>query len=225
MYIYIYMYSISIMETNNTSKNEDLTKVIDDLKKEIGEMKKIINVLVHKKDINEEKNDKNITYVVIKENNATNDMNHKIDILMQRLEGKQETKNVATEVKSNEAENKEIVRSTKKKTKADKFFKERKEFIENLEKIMGLTETKREVLLYDLENNNELKKYLKNKITDIQKFYNYYSWNYFKKKDASDIGLLRAIFKDENYNIMNKQVTKEINGVKKKYSVLFFIKI
>jgi hypothetical protein len=144
---------------------------------------------------------------------------------MQRLEGKQETKNVATEVKSNEAENKEIVRSTKKKTKADKFFKERKEFIENLEKIMGLTETKREVLLYDLENNNELKKYLKNKITDIQKFYNYYSWNYFKKKDASDIGLLRAIFKDENYNIMNKQVTKEINGVKKKYSVLFFIKI
>jgi hypothetical protein len=213
------------METNNTSKNEDLTKVIDDLKKEIGEMKKIINVLVHKKDINEEKNDKNITYVVIKENNATNDMNHKIDILMQRLEGKQETKNVATEVKSNEAENKEIVRSTKKKTKADKFFKERKEFIENLEKIMGLTETKREVLLYDLENNNELKKYLKNKITDIQKFYNYYSWNYFKKKDASDIGLLRAIFKDENYNIMNKQVTKEINGVKKKYSVLFFIKI
>ncbi len=219
------MYSISIMETNNTSKNEDLTKVIDDLKKEIGEMKKIINVLVHKKDINEEKNDKNITYVVIKENNATNDMNHKIDILMQRLEGKQETKNVATEVKSNEAENKEIVRSTKKKTKADKFFKERKEFIENLEKIMGLTETKREVLLYDLENNNELKKYLKNKITDIQKFYNYYSWNYFKKKDASDIGLLRAIFKDENYNIMNKQVTKEINGVKKKYSVLFFIKI
>lgn len=75
---------------------------------------------------------------------------------------------------------------------------------------MSLTESKREVLLYDLENNNEFKKYLKDKIADIQKFYNYNSWNYFKNKDAGNIALLKSIFKDENYNIMNKQVMKEI---------------
>ena len=219
------------METNNTSTNEDLTKIINDLKKEISDMKKIINVLVQNKEEKgekEEKNDKNITYVVIKENQATNDMNHKIDMLMQRLEGKQETRNVVTEVKDNEIQNKEIIRSTKKKTKADKFLKERKDFIDNLEKIMGLTESKREVLLYDLENNNELKKYLKDKIADIQKFYNYYSWNYFKKlknTESGEIGLLKSIFKNENYNIMNKQVLKEINGLKKMYSVLYFIKL
>ena len=38
----------------------------------------------------------------------------------------------------------------------------------------------------------------------------------FQKKDASDLGLLRAIFKDEKYNKMNKQVTKELDKIKKK---------
>lgn len=218
------MYSIAIMETNNTSTNEDLTKVINDLKKEISDMKKVIDILVQNKDEKEEKKDKNVTYFVIKENQVANDMNHKIDILMQKLDEKKETKNAVID-DNNQIKREEIIKSTRKKTKAEKYQKERKNFIDELEKKMGLTEVKREVLLYDLENNNELKKYLKDKIADIQKFYNYYSWNYFKKKDASDIGLLRAIFKDENYNIMNKQVMKEINGVKKKYSVLFFIKI
>jgi hypothetical protein len=223
----IYIHIIILMEETNTSINEDLIKVINDMKKEIIDMKKIINVLVQNKNEKEEiteKNDKNITYVVIKGNQATDDMNHKIDIVMQLLEKKQETKNDVLEVINEETEKKEIIKSTKKKTKVDKFQKERVNFVNELEKIMGLTETKREVLLYDLENNNELKKYLKDKIADIQKFYNYYSWNYFKKKDASDIGLLKSIFKNEKYNIMNKQVIKEINGIKKMYSVLYFIK-
>lgn len=40
------MYSIAIMETNNTSTNEDLTKVINDLKKEISDIKsnELVNI-------------------------------------------------------------------------------------------------------------------------------------------------------------------------------------
>jgi len=211
------------MDTNNTSTNENLIHIINDLKKEISDMKKVIDVLVQNKDEKDDKKEKNVTYFVIKENQVANDMNHKIDILMQKLDEKNETKSVVAE-NNNQIEQKEIGHTTKKKTKAEKYQKERKEFINELERIMGLTESKKEMLLYDLENNDELKKYLKDKIADIQKFYNYYSWNYFKKKDASDIGLLRAIFKEEKYDIINKQVMKDINGVKKKYTVLYFIK-
>lgn len=214
------------MDTNNISTNENLIHIINDLKKEISDIKKVIDVLVQNKDEKDDKKEKNVTYFVIKENQVANDMNHKIDILMQKLDGKNETKNVVTE-DNDQIKREENVKSTKKKTKAEKYQKERKDFINKLEKIMGLTETERGVLLYDLENNDELKKYLKDKIADIQKFYNYNSWNYFKNlknTDSGEIGLLKSILKNENYNIMNKQVLKEINGIKKMYSVLYFIK-
>ena len=147
---------------------------------------------------------------------------------MQKLEMQEEIQNKQTKEKDNDVLNKVNNKPTKRKTKMEKFTKERKDFIDDLEKMMGLTETKRDVLLYDLENNDELKKYLKNKISDVQKFYNYHSWNYFKKlknTNSGEVGLLKSIFKNENYNIMNKQVIREINGVKKMYSVLYFIKI
>jgi hypothetical protein len=60
---------------------------------------------------------------------------------------------------------------------------------------MGLSDSKRDILLCDLENNNELKKYLNNKISDIQKFYKCGSWNYFIKlnsnSEVSEIALLK----------------------------------
>lgn len=253
------MYSIAIMETNNTSTNEDLTKVINDLKKEISDMKKIIDILVQNKDEKEENKDKNVTYFVIKENQVANDMNHKIDILMQKLDEKKETKNAVIDdnnqikreeiIKSTRDEiiklakdeinndstkdnnqniKEDVVKSTKKKTKIEKYHRERKDFIDELEKIMGLSESKREILLCDLENNNELKKYLKNKIADIQKFYKCGSWNYFIKLNSnskvSEIALLKSIFKNENYDIFNKRVLKDINGLKKMYPIYTFYK-
>jgi hypothetical protein len=232
------------METNNTSTNEDLTIVINDLKKEITDIKKIINILMQNK--NEEKNDKNVTYVVIKENQATHDMNQKMDILMQRLEGKQEiTENYErkNEIKreenikfikddtiedNNQHKKEDVIKYTKKKTKTEKYQKERIDFIDELEKIMGLSESKRDILLCDLENNNELKKYLKNKISDIQKFYKCGSWNYFIKlnsnSEVSEIALLKSIFKSEKYDLFNKRVLKDINGVKKMYPIYTFYK-
>ena len=94
---------------------------------------------------------------------------------------------------------------------------------------MGITETKRGVYIYDLENNEELKKYLKNKIIDIQKFYKCCSWNYFIKFNSNsgvnEIGLLKSIFKSEHYNLINKRVMKEFDGLKKMYSVLYFYKL
>lgn len=130
---------------------------------------------------------------------------------------------------SEEEKNVQTVKINKKMTKDELYQKERDEIVIELEKKMGLNETNRGVLLYDLEHNETLKKYLKDKIVDIQKFYKCAHWNYFKKlsSDSSkvdEIGLLKSIFKSENYNITNKRIIKEINNVKKLYSVLYFYK-
>ena len=39
----------------------------------------------------------------------------------------------------------------------------------------------------ELENNENLKKYLKDKIVDIQKFYKCGSWNYFIKLNSNNL--------------------------------------
>ena len=113
-------------------------------------------------------------------------------------------------------------------TKSERYRKERENFVSDLETKMGLSESNRGVLLYDLEQNDTLKKYLKDKIVDIQKFYKCGSWNYFIKLNSNsnvdEIGLLKSIFKSEKYNITNKRIMKEINKEKKLYSVLYFYK-
>jgi len=125
--------------------------------------------------------------------------------------------------------NTKVVRTRNKKTKAQTFQNERTLFIDELEKKMGLTETNRGVLLYELENNEELKKYLRDKIPEIQKLYKCGCWNYFIKLNSnskvSELGLLKSIFKNEKYNLLNKKTITEIDGNKKACSMLFFFKI
>ena len=94
-------------------------------------------------------------------------------------------------------ENKKIEKRTRNRpSKADRFIQEREELVKELEKMMGLTEENRGVLLYDLEHNEELKEYLKSKIPEIRKLYKCGCWNYFiQKEEKRDIiGLLKSIF-------------------------------
>ena len=58
-----------------------------------------------------------------------------------------------------------------RRSKAVRFSEKREELIKELEEMMGLTEEVRGVLLYDLEHNEELKEYLKNKIPEIRKLH------------------------------------------------------
>ena len=67
--------------------------------------------------------------------------------------------------------NKRVKRTRNRPSKAEKFGQEREELIKELEKMIGLTEEVRGVLLYDLEHNEELKEYLKNKIPEIRKLH------------------------------------------------------
>jgi len=111
-------------------------------------------------------------------------------------------------------------------SKAKRFSEERKKLIKELERMMGLTEEVRGVLLYDLNRNEELKEYLKNKIPEIRKLYKCGCWNYFiQKEEKRDIvGLLKSIFKSEKYELVSKMKYAERGGERKKYSHIYFLK-
>jgi hypothetical protein len=123
-----------------------------------------------------------------------------------------------------------VVRTCNRVSKAEKFSEERNQLIKELEKKMGLTEENRGVLLYDLEHNEELKEYLKNKIPEIRKLYKCGTWNYFVKQhtkegeELSEIGLLKSIFKSEKYELISKRIIAERASEKKQYNVIYFFK-
>jgi hypothetical protein len=126
--------------------------------------------------------------------------------------------------------NKRVKRTRNRPNKAERYIKEREELIKELEKMMGLTEEVRGVLLYDLNRNEELKEYLKNKIPEIRKLYKCGTWNYFVKQhtkegeEPSEIGLMKSIFKSEKYELVSKMKYAEREGERKKYSHIYFLK-
>jgi hypothetical protein len=115
-------------------------------------------------------------------------------------------------------------------TKNKRYEKERKELIKELEGLMGLENERHGILLYDLEHNDELKMYLKNKIPEIKKMFCTGMWNYFVKQhvkedtELSEISLLKCIFKEEKYKITNRRRLTEREGIKKIYIELYFHK-
>ena len=126
--------------------------------------------------------------------------------------------------------NKRVKRTRNRPSKAERFVEEREELIKELEKKIGLTEEVRGVLLYDLNRNEELKEYLRNKIPEIRKLYKCGTWNYFVKQhtkegeEPSEIGLLKSIFKSEKFELVSKMKYAEREGERKKYSHIYFFK-
>ena len=117
-------------------------------------------------------------------------------------------------------------RTRNKKTKEERYKTEREELMREIEEKMGLTEEKRGKMLYELEEDEELKEWLREKIEEIKKIYKWNQWAYFKNKeeDRDEIGLLRSMFKSEKYGIVSKREYKERDNIKKKYTCLYFIK-
>ncbi len=125
---------------------------------------------------------------------------------------------------------KRVKKTRNRPCKSERFTKEREEIIKELESIIGLNESTRGILLNDLEQNQDLRNYLKNMIPEIKKIYKCGTWNYFVRQhekntsDIDEISLLKSIFKDEKYKLISKRKLIEINGIKKQYSCLYFYK-
>ena len=117
---------------------------------------------------------------------------------------------------------KRVKKTRNRPCKNQKFEREREELIKELENIIGLNENKRNITLYELENNSLLINKLQELIPNIKKYFKCSTWGFFssdpKKGMGNEIGLLKAIFKNEKYNILNKRKQLEYDGIKKLYT-------
>jgi hypothetical protein len=115
----------------------------------------------------------------------------------------------------------------KRRTKKEIYQTERNEIINNLNKILGLND-KNSLFYYELENNNELKEYLKNNIENIRKYFKTGTWGYFSNEPlkgmGNEINLVRALYNDCDYNILSKRKTGKVNNEKKLVTELYFTK-
>jgi hypothetical protein len=132
---------------------------------------------------------------------------------------------ISNEMNTNERVVK-MKRTRKRPSKLERFQKEHEQLCMELEELMGLNEEVRGVLLYDLEKNERLKEHLIKNLDLIKRTYRFGNWNYFIKpeEERDPIGLLKSIFKTDGYELITRLKYTERDGIKKKYSQIFWIK-
>jgi hypothetical protein len=135
---------------------------------------------------------------------------------------------VSNKSNDNEETSEKIIRQRNRPDKKTRYAKEREEMINRLNKLIGIDEKKNSIFLYELENNPVLKKEIESMIDDIKKYHKYGYWGYFSndpiKGHNNHIALIRAIYNDNNYEILSKLKTMTFDNVKKQYTQLLFYK-
>lgn len=129
---------------------------------------------------------------------------------------------------NNDSNNSSSGSSDKKKIRRNKktfYANERNFIIQQLISLMHL-DNDNCVLLAQLQDNVELKNKLIEFSNDIKKFYRCSTWGYFVSinngLEGDVITLLRSIFKDHGYTIFSKDIVAKYNGIKKRYTKLFY---
>ena len=116
----------------------------------------------------------------------------------------------------------------KRRTKKELFQKERDEIIENLNKLLGLNKEKNSLFYYELEHNEKAKEYIRNNIENIRKYFKTGTWGYFSndllKGMGNEIGLIRSLYTDCEFDITSKLKMGFFNNIKKQYNLLTFYK-
>ena len=116
----------------------------------------------------------------------------------------------------------------KRSTKKELYSQEREEIIKELNKIIGLDENKNGIFLYELERNEKVKEFLKNNMDKIRKYHKTGTWGYFSndisKGKGNEIGLIRTLYIDNDYDILSKLKMNNYDNLKKQYTQLIFYK-
>ncbi len=122
------------------------------------------------------------------------------------------------------------ISSDKKKIRRNKkiyYNNERNEILNNLIDFINKSKDGENIFLVDLYNNESLKKFIRDNIDNIKKYYRCSSWGYFvaenNNQQGDEITLLKSILKDHGYEIYRKDITAEKNNVKKRYTTIRLI--
>lgn len=122
---------------------------------------------------------------------------------------------------------KEIKKTRNRPSKKERYVEERNKILEDIWKLMRMNE-ENSIFLYELERNEEAKEYIRKNEEEIKKYWKCGGYGYFsndiKKGKNNEIGLIRAIYGDNDYNIMSKLKVNKFNDVKKQYTQLVFNK-
>lgn len=136
--------------------------------------------------------------------------------------------NLSNNIQTNSSSEGKISETKRKLDKKTKFSKERIELINKLSQLIGISDKKNTVFLYELENDPNLKKKIEELVPDIKKYYRTCSWGYFskdpKKGRNNHIALIKSVFFDNDYTVFGTQKINTFNNIKKQYTQLNFIK-
>jgi hypothetical protein len=112
----------------------------------------------------------------------------------------------------------------KRRTKEEKFEKERKNFIEELYNVAGF-DKKDFICASELEENEKIKSFLIDNINKIRKYWKTGLWSYFLNKNKDDVlSLFKTLINNSTYKLYSKQKVLIINNIKKRYTVYYIEK-
>ena len=116
----------------------------------------------------------------------------------------------------------------KRSTKKELYRNEREEIIKKINDLLGITEKKNYVYLYDIENSENIKEGINKMSDEIKKYFKVGNWNYYVMKNNGEkpleIGLIRAVYRDEDILMATKELSIERNGSKIRTLVYYFVK-
>jgi hypothetical protein len=119
-------------------------------------------------------------------------------------------------------------RCKKRSTKKEMYREEREEIIKKINLLLEINENKNYVYLYDIENNENIKKKINNMSDEIKKYFKVGNWNYYIMKNNGEnpleIGLIRAVYRDEDIIMTTKEKKIERNGDKVRSIIYYLVK-
>jgi hypothetical protein len=117
-------------------------------------------------------------------------------------------------------------RYKKRSTKKEMYQEKRENFIQELNKIIGVDEKNKYVYKYEIETNKEFENYIKEHMVEIRKMWKTGLWGYFSNKKEKGmgniLGLYRSLLNNSGYVMFSKQKTKTLNN-EKDLKTLYYI--
>ncbi len=119
-------------------------------------------------------------------------------------------------------------RKRRRSTKKELYKREREEIIKKINNLLEINERKNYVYLYDIENDERIKEEINNMSEEIKKYFKVGNWNYYIMKNNGEkpleIGLIRAVYRDDDIIMSTKEKQIEREGKKIRTTIYYLIK-
>jgi len=119
-------------------------------------------------------------------------------------------------------------RQKKRSTKKELYRQEREEIIKELNNLLNINENKNYVYLYDIEKDKNIKNKINKMSEEVKKYFKVGNWNYYIMKNNGnkplEIGLIRALYRDEDWLMTTKEKQIERNGEKVRSIIYYLVK-